>query len=58
MRSRVPSVAEMSTRTYQVRTFGCQMNVHDSERLALCELTGRVLQKGLELLGIKAPEKM
>ncbi|MFC4858495.1 tRNA (N6-isopentenyl adenosine(37)-C2)-methylthiotransferase MiaB [Actinophytocola glycyrrhizae] len=24
----------MSTRTYQVRTFGCQMNVHDSERLA------------------------
>lgn len=34
MRSRVPSVTEMSTRTYQVRTFGCQMNVHDSERLA------------------------
>jgi arginyl-tRNA synthetase len=27
-------------------------------RLALCELTGRVLQKGLELLSIKAPEKM
>jgi tRNA-2-methylthio-N6-dimethylallyladenosine synthase len=25
---------EMATRTYQVRTFGCQMNVHDSERLA------------------------
>jgi tRNA-2-methylthio-N6-dimethylallyladenosine synthase len=24
----------MSTRTYDVRTFGCQMNVHDSERLA------------------------
>jgi tRNA-2-methylthio-N6-dimethylallyladenosine synthase len=24
----------MSTRTYQIRTFGCQMNVHDSERLA------------------------
>ncbi len=23
-----------SARTYQVRTFGCQMNVHDSERLA------------------------
>ncbi|MEG0028992.1 MAG: tRNA (N6-isopentenyl adenosine(37)-C2)-methylthiotransferase MiaB, partial [Aurantimicrobium sp.] len=21
-------------RTYEVRTFGCQMNVHDSERLA------------------------
>ena len=24
----------MSARTYDVRTFGCQMNVHDSERLA------------------------
>jgi tRNA-2-methylthio-N6-dimethylallyladenosine synthase len=24
----------MNARTYQVRTFGCQMNVHDSERLA------------------------
>ena len=23
-----------SGRTYQVRTYGCQMNVHDSERLA------------------------
>lgn len=29
-----------------------------SSRLALCELTGCVLQKGLELLGIKVPEKM
>lgn len=29
-----------------------------SSRLTLCELTGRVLQKGLELLGIKVPEKM
>jgi arginyl-tRNA synthetase len=29
-----------------------------SSRLALSDLTGRVLQKGLELLGIKAPEKM
>ena len=27
-------------------------------RLGLCDLTGRVLQKGLELLGIKVPEKM
>jgi arginyl-tRNA synthetase len=27
-------------------------------RLALCELTGRVLAKGLNLLGIKVPEKM
>jgi tRNA-2-methylthio-N6-dimethylallyladenosine synthase len=24
----------MSAKTYQVRTFGCQMNVHDSERLS------------------------
>jgi arginyl-tRNA synthetase len=29
-----------------------------SSRLALSDLTGRVLQKGLELLGIKVPEKM
>jgi arginyl-tRNA synthetase len=27
-------------------------------RLALCELTGRTLRQGLELLGIKVPEKM
>ena len=27
-------------------------------RLALCELTSRVLQRGLDLLGIKVPEKM
>ena len=28
-------------RTYQVRTYGCQMNVHDSERLAgLLEAAG------------------
>jgi len=29
-----------------------------ASRLALCGLSGRVLKKGLELLGIKAPEKM
>jgi tRNA-2-methylthio-N6-dimethylallyladenosine synthase len=31
-----PAVAETTTtpRTYEVRTFGCQMNVHDSERLS------------------------
>lgn len=29
-----------------------------SSRLALCDLTARVLQTGLELLGIKVPEKM
>ena len=27
-------------------------------RLALCDLTGRVLRKGLELLGIQVPERM
>lgn len=27
-------MAETLTRTYEVRTYGCQMNVHDSERLA------------------------
>jgi arginyl-tRNA synthetase len=29
-----------------------------SSRLALCELSGRVLARGLDLLGIKVPEKM
>jgi len=29
-----------------------------SSRLALCELTARVLQRGLDLVGIKVPEKM
>jgi len=29
-----------------------------SSRLALCDLTGRVLQRGLDLLGIRVPEKM
>jgi arginyl-tRNA synthetase len=29
-----------------------------SSRLALCELTGRVLAKGLHLLGIQVPERM
>jgi len=29
-----------------------------SSRLALCDLTGRVLKQGLGLLGIKVPEKM
>src|SRR6266511_1009610 len=33
----------MNARTYDVRTFGCQMNVHDSERLAgLLEAAGYV----------------
>jgi arginyl-tRNA synthetase len=29
-----------------------------SSRLALCDLTGQVLYRGLDLLGIKVPEKM
>jgi arginyl-tRNA synthetase len=29
-----------------------------SSRLALCDLTGRVLQRGLDLLGIQVPDKM
>jgi len=29
-----------------------------STRLALCDLTARILHKGLELMGIQAPEKM
>src|SRR5437879_12452879 len=28
------SDAGVSARTYEIRTYGCQMNVHDSERLA------------------------
>ncbi|ARQ68137.1 tRNA (N6-isopentenyl adenosine(37)-C2)-methylthiotransferase MiaB [Streptomyces marincola] len=37
--SRMPDVA----RTYEVRTFGCQMNVHDSERMSgLLEAAGYV----------------
>ena len=33
----------MTVRTYQVRTYGCQMNVHDSERLSgLLETAGYV----------------
>ncbi|QPK82539.1 tRNA (N6-isopentenyl adenosine(37)-C2)-methylthiotransferase MiaB [Corynebacterium qintianiae] len=30
----VTSTTENTPRTYEVRTFGCQMNVHDSERLS------------------------
>jgi tRNA-2-methylthio-N6-dimethylallyladenosine synthase len=29
-----PADSSSTARTYQVRTYGCQMNVHDSERLA------------------------
>ncbi|WP_253834696.1 DALR anticodon-binding domain-containing protein [Promicromonospora thailandica] len=29
-----------------------------ANRLALCDLTGRTLATGLDLLGIRAPERM
>ncbi len=29
-----PEQAAPAARSYQVRTYGCQMNVHDSERIA------------------------
>lgn len=32
--SKTPTETETQQRTYEVRTFGCQMNVHDSERLS------------------------
>jgi len=36
-----PALDRTPVRTYQVRTYGCQMNVHDSERLAgLLEAAG------------------
>jgi tRNA-2-methylthio-N6-dimethylallyladenosine synthase len=38
-----PLMATSGGRTYQVRTYGCQMNVHDSERLSgLLEAAGYV----------------
>ncbi|MGE5694164.1 MAG: tRNA (N6-isopentenyl adenosine(37)-C2)-methylthiotransferase MiaB [Candidatus Sericytochromatia bacterium] len=37
------TLTTLAARTYQVRTYGCQMNVHDSERLAgLLEAAGYV----------------
>jgi tRNA-2-methylthio-N6-dimethylallyladenosine synthase len=42
-----PTSADTRARTYEVRTYGCQMNVHDSERLS----------GSLEAAGyVKAPE--
>ncbi|SEG61130.1 tRNA-i(6)A37 thiotransferase enzyme MiaB [Thermomonospora echinospora] len=36
-----PTISHTAPRTYQIRTYGCQMNVHDSERLAgLLEAAG------------------
>src|SRR3954451_4923748 len=40
---KLASLAAQSPRTYEVRTYGCQMNVHDSERLTgLLEEAGYV----------------
>ena len=37
-------------RTYEVRTFGCQMNVHDSERIAgLLEDAGYDVEREFEI---------
>jgi tRNA-2-methylthio-N6-dimethylallyladenosine synthase len=37
------TIDESGTRSYEVRTFGCQMNVHDSERMSgLLEAAGYV----------------
>ena len=47
----VPAAADASgaPRTYQVRTFGCQMNVHDSERMAgMLEAAGYVPAEGAQ----------
>lgn len=39
----LPETAEGQVRTYEVKTYGCQMNVHDSERLSgLLEEAGYV----------------
>ncbi|WP_138443791.1 tRNA (N6-isopentenyl adenosine(37)-C2)-methylthiotransferase MiaB [Sinomonas susongensis] len=44
------TIDESSPRSYEVRTFGCQMNVHDSERMSgLLEAAGYVrAQEGTE----------
>ncbi|AZA09090.1 tRNA (N6-isopentenyl adenosine(37)-C2)-methylthiotransferase MiaB [Corynebacterium pseudopelargi] len=45
--SLAPSSEQAQPRTYEVRTFGCQMNVHDSERLSgLLEDAGYVQSQG------------
>ncbi len=47
--TRIPSAVDGPARTYEVRTFGCQMNVHDSERLSgSLEAAGYVAADGAE----------
>jgi tRNA-2-methylthio-N6-dimethylallyladenosine synthase len=44
-----PAAIADRTRTYEVRTYGCQMNVHDSERLSgSLEAAGYVRADGVE----------
>ncbi|MFI7484209.1 tRNA (N6-isopentenyl adenosine(37)-C2)-methylthiotransferase MiaB [Kocuria sp. M1R5S2] len=44
-----PSAPSAAPRSYEVRTFGCQMNVHDSERISgLLEAAGWVPAEGGE----------
>ena len=48
-----PAAPSAAARTYQVRTYGCQMNVHDSERLAgLLEGAGFVKADADELADV------
>ena len=50
-----PSLAGMSGK-YLIRTYGCQMNEHDSERLAgLLEADGLSPADGLELARVLSP---
>jgi tRNA-2-methylthio-N6-dimethylallyladenosine synthase len=47
--SSAPPSSQDAARTYEVRTYGCQMNVHDSERLAgLLEDAGYIKADGDE----------
>ncbi|WP_435384222.1 tRNA (N6-isopentenyl adenosine(37)-C2)-methylthiotransferase MiaB [Corynebacterium faecale] len=49
--------APVTARTYEVRTFGCQMNVHDSERLSgLLEEAGYVAVENVENAENEAPD--
>jgi tRNA-2-methylthio-N6-dimethylallyladenosine synthase len=49
----VSTPQQQPPRTYQVRTYGCQMNVHDSERLAgLLEVSGYIKADADELADV------
>ena len=49
----VSTTEQPPPRTYQVRTYGCQMNVHDSERLAgLLEVSGYIKADADELADV------